>query len=246
MNLELDVDPQALWDSSAPAWIALIEGGHLNRDLLLDPVMLRLAGDVRGQKACDIGCGEGRFCRILSHRGASVVGLDPTIPLLGEARRKDPSGHYIEGVAEALPFADETFDLTVSYLVLIDVLDYRTAIAEMARVTRPGGKVLVANMSSFCTTLADPWIRDDDEGRGIRVVVEDYLHDRADIVEWAGIRIVNYHRPLSGYMRAFLDAGLSLAAFEEPTLTPGQIEAHPKMANAARIPMFNVSLWRKA
>ncbi|HWA84100.1 MAG TPA: class I SAM-dependent methyltransferase [Fimbriimonadaceae bacterium] len=245
MTHDLGVDPQTLWDSSASAWIALIEGGHLNRDLLLDPVMLRLAGDVRGEKACDIGCGEGRFCRILSQRGADVVGLDPTIPLLDEARRKDPSGYYLEGVAEALPFADEAFDLTVSYLVLIDVLDYRTAIAEMARVTKPGGKVLVANMSSFCTTLADPWIRDD-EGRGVRVVVEDYLHDRADIVEWAGIRIVNYHRPLSSYMQAFLDAGLSLDAFEEPTLTREEIETYPRMANAARIPVFNVTRWRKA
>lgn len=238
-------DPQDLWDSSASAWIALLDAGHLNRTLLLDPVMVRLAGDVQGKQACDIGCGEGRFCRILADQGATVTGLDPTQALLNEARRKDERGRYLEGRAESLPFADGSFDLTVSYLVLIDVEDYRTAIREMARVTRQGGRILVANMSSFCTTLPDPWLRDE-EGRAGKLIVEDYLDDRADIVEWAGIRIVNYHRPLAKYMQAFLDAGLSLAAFEEPGLTAEQAEAHPKMANATRIPVFNVSLWRKA
>ena len=77
------------WNESAQAYIAFQDAGDRNRTLLLDPVMLDLCGDVHGRSAVDIGCGEGRFSRMLSERGASVVGIDVTptisVPVPGNA-----------------------------------------------------------------------------------------------------------------------------------------------------------------
>ena len=72
-------------------------------------------------------------------RRRAATGIDPTQSLLEVARKRDPSGDYRPGRAEQLDFDDASFDLVVSYVTLVDIADFRTAIREMARVLRPGG-----------------------------------------------------------------------------------------------------------
>lgn len=235
---------QELWDRSASAWIAFTERGDFNRTVLLDPLLLRLAGNVGGLDVCDVGCGEGRFSRMLAERGARITGIEPTRSLLEEARRRHPEGRYLESGAENMPLPSDAFDLVVSYLVLIDIEDYRAAVREMARIVRPGGRVLVANMNSFCTTRPYPWVRDE-EGNPVHVAVDDYFRERGDVVSWAGIEIVNYHRPLESYMQAFLDEGLRLTDFAEPKPTMDQLAGYPTKMDALRVPLFLVTQWRK-
>jgi 2-polyprenyl-3-methyl-5-hydroxy-6-metoxy-1,4-benzoquinol methylase len=112
------------WNQSAEAWIAdQGERGDFSRAFVLDKVMLERI-DGRGfAAALDVGCGEGRFCRVLRDRGIAVTGIDPTMALLRRARELDPAGDYREGRAEALVFADSSFDLVISYLTLIDIPD---------------------------------------------------------------------------------------------------------------------------
>jgi ubiquinone/menaquinone biosynthesis C-methylase UbiE len=76
----------------------------------------------------DVGCGEGRFCRMLKPYGLNITGVDPTPKLIAAARARDVDGKYPEARAEELPFHDETFDLVVSYLTLIDIPDVQAAI----------------------------------------------------------------------------------------------------------------------
>jgi len=76
---------------------------------------------------------------MLRAKGIPVVGIDPTEELLAAARRRDSRGEYQIARAESLPFPDASFDLVVSYLTLIDIADFRTALKEMARVLKPKG-----------------------------------------------------------------------------------------------------------
>ncbi len=71
-----------------------------------------------------------------------------------------------------------------------------TAIAEMARVLRPGGALLIANMTSFASAApTHGWSRD---ANGERIfIIDEYLTERAARASWRGIRIKNWHRPVA-------------------------------------------------
>lgn len=233
------------WEASAAAWIAdMGEHGDFGRRYVLDPVMLPLTLARAPKHALDVGCGEGRFCRMLAAHGVKTTGLDPTPSLIAAARERDPEGAYVEAGGEALPFADASFDLVVSYLSLIDIPEFELAIAEMARVLKPGGSLLVANLNGFNTAGAERgWLRDAG-GDLIAYPVDHYLEPGVFWTEWRGIRIQNHHRPLSAYMRAFLGADLRLRHFEEPRA----IEGGPKDKTARynRAPWFLVMEWEKS
>lgn len=223
------------WDSSAAAWIAdQGDEGDFSRKYVLDtPMIARING--RGWRdALDLGCGEGRFCRIMSGMGLRVTGIDPTAALLAEARNRDPRGDYREGRAEALELPDASFDLVVSYLTLIDIDDAHAALSEMRRVLRPGGSLLIANLNSFATAgtrRADGTFQ-----------IRDYMTPRAEWQEWRDIRVRNHHRPMQYYMGALLDQGLILRHFSEPGPIPGAPAR--EAANHARFPYFHIMEWQ--
>lgn len=234
------------WETSAQAWIeSMGEGGERGdwaRENVLDPVMLGRVATGRFRRALDVGCGEGRFCRRLKHAGVAAVGIDPTAQLLETARRRDQGGDYRSGQAEQLEFGSESFDLVVSYLTLIDIADFRAAIAEMVRVLKPGGSLLIANLTSFTSACAERgWMKDAD-GCDLHYPVDRYLEEFSFWFEWAGIRIRNWHRPLAAYMTAFLEHGLNLTFFSEPGPVSG---AGANQRRFRRVPWFVVMEWQR-
>lgn len=232
------------WEDSAAAWVASQgERGDFGRQYVLDPVMLPRALAVAPRNALDVGCGEGRFCRMLRAHGINATGVDPTHKLIAEARRRDPDGQYVEAGAEALPFAPASFDIVVSYMSLVDIPDADAAIAEMVRVLRPGGNLLISNSTSLNTAGMEHDWRVDEMGRRVAFQIDNYLDARAGWVEWKGIRILNHHRPLSTYMQLLLKQGLQLKYFDEPSPTsdaPGY-----SVREYRRAPWFLVMEWTK-
>jgi hypothetical protein len=114
----------------------------------------------------------------------------------------------------------------------------------MARVLRAGGRVLYANLNAFSTTAVRGWLKGA-EGRDLCIPVDHYSFEWGAIVEWRGIKVVNYHRPMADVMGAFLRSGLELRAFEEPIPSPEAISRHPKLAEYLRVRHFVVMEWRK-
>ncbi len=104
--------------------------------------------EVGGCDVLDVGCGEGWLSRRLASAGARVVGLDPSPDALERARRdgrSDASVRYVEGGAEALPFADANFDVVIFFNSLHHVPEESmdAALGEAARVLRREGLLYV-------------------------------------------------------------------------------------------------------
>ena len=104
-----------------------------------------------GDLLLDAGCGEGRHCFGALERGANVVGLDLDLPSMAPhtGRMNDSiaqaqaRGGFLQGNTFELPFADATFDRVICAEVMEHVHDYRGAVRELARVTKPGGRIAV-------------------------------------------------------------------------------------------------------
>jgi SAM-dependent methyltransferase len=235
------------WSRSAQAWIASMgEHGDRGRRYVLDPAFKAWMQGRSFRRALDVGCGEGRVCRWLRGLGIETTGLDPTPELIAHARKLDPGGHYVEADAADMGLADASYDLVVSCLSLIDIADFRSAIRDMARVLEPGGVLLVANLTGWSSATGQSlgWMTPGggQPGPDTLFCFDHYMNERAEEVSWAGIRILNHHRPLSAYMQAFLGAGLVLEHFDEPE----PVDAPPEYwTKYRRAPWFVVMSWRK-
>ena len=102
-----------------------------------------LAGVEAGQRVIDVGCGPGVLTEELVRRlgAAAVAAVDPSEPFVEAARARHPEVDVRLASAEDLPYADSEFDAALAQLVVHFMSDPVAGLAEMARVTRPGGVV---------------------------------------------------------------------------------------------------------
>jgi ubiquinone/menaquinone biosynthesis C-methylase UbiE len=119
------------------------------RELVLD--MLR---PQQGELILDAGSGTGIFTGAFIARGSDLVGLDISFAMLRRAAEKKPAlaGREVAADMKHLPFADEVFDRSVSVTALEFIADAKRAVAELLRVTKRGGIVVVATLNSL-----SPW-----------------------------------------------------------------------------------------
>jgi ubiquinone/menaquinone biosynthesis C-methylase UbiE len=108
------------------------------------------------ERIVDVGCGTGIFTRPVIAQGAEVVGIDVSKSMLHTARGILPAAKFLPLAADmrALPFRDDQFDKTLSVTALEFVHDAEAAIAELFRVTRPRGYVVIATLNCL-----SPWAK---------------------------------------------------------------------------------------
>lgn len=118
-------------------------------------LLREMARPAHGEKILDAGCGTGIFTSDLLAAGSNVTGFELSLPMLRRAGKKFRGRHFqmVQGDMRRLPFAMGHFDKTIS-VTAIEFLDEDApgAVAEMFRVTRPGGLVVVASLNSL-----SPW-----------------------------------------------------------------------------------------
>jgi SAM-dependent methyltransferase len=96
-----------------------------------------------GRALLDAGCGTGLAVRLAADRGAVVSGLDATAPLLEVARERTPDADLRVGEIQALPYDDASFDVVTAFNSIQYAADPAAAVAQLARVCRPGGTVAI-------------------------------------------------------------------------------------------------------
>lgn len=125
--------------------------GH-TADLLEKDLLLQFVGGVAGKTVLDVGTGTGHFALFLVQQGAWVVGADVSRPMLRVAADKETMPPLVQADALALPFSDGAFDLVFSVTALEFIPDAARAVAEMVRVCRPGGCLVVGVLNA-----RSPW-----------------------------------------------------------------------------------------
>ena len=239
MNIRQRLHTQ--WTEAAQDWIAADQSVRTG---LLDRWILDSLGDVDGKSAIDIGCGEGRFSRLLSQLGATVTGVDLTEAFIERARSLSAGETYLLGNAETLRgIESNAYDIAVSYIVLVDLQDYRSAINAAYRVLRPGGRFVVCNIHPMRSSHPGGWIKQGDTK--LFYPVDNYTEEGPREFNWFGKSFVNMHRTLSSHIGAFLDAGFTLRALHEPIPTAEELAANPTFDDEYRIPNFIIYVLEK-
>ena len=162
-----------------------------------------------GGPVLDAACGTGRHAAYLLAAGREVIGVDSNEAMLARAREKLPGVDLRAGELTALPLADASVDGAVCALALSHLPQLAPAVAELARVLRPGGRLVISNLHPFATAV---------------------LHWRAVFVDASGERTMipeHAHMP-SDYLDAFAATGLVALRCFEPALTREQARARAK------------------
>ena len=240
MDLEHRLNTQ--WTDAAEDWI---QQDQSVRTGMLDSWMLKALGDLSNARVVDIGCGEGRFSRLLAGLGASVTGVDLTEPFIERARSLAVGNDtYVLGDAENLEgIASNSYDLAVLYIVLVDLLDYKAAIEAANRVLKPGGKLVICNVHPMRTSVPYGWINQG--GRKLFYALDNYTDEGPREFDWWGKNFINMHRTLSSYISAFLEAGFVLERLDEPVPSEEQLAENPSFDDEYRAPNFIIYVLRK-
>jgi SAM-dependent methyltransferase len=210
------------WDASAADYQQ--EHGEFlgDADFVWCPEGLReadahLLGEVAGRSVLEVGAGAAQCSRWLADQAADPVALDLSAAQLTQARALDRrTGHRTRLVladAEALPFADRSFDLACSAFGAVPFsADSAAVMREVARVLRPGGRWV------FSVTHPVRWCFADDPGPGGLVVEHSYFDRRAYVEqdETGTATYTEHHRTIGDRVQEITSAGLRLDAIVEP------------------------------
>jgi ubiquinone/menaquinone biosynthesis C-methylase UbiE len=210
------------YDSFAEAYSAENEANLINA-YYERPAMLALAGDVAGRRILDAGCGSGPLFAALRDRGATVAGFDKSTGMLKLARRRlgDGADLQVADLGRPLPFPDGAFDDVVASLVLHYLEDWRPALAELRRVLKPGGRLIVSVDHPFAINLMH-------RETGQKA---DYFATCNWTDEWTmggqTALMSFWNRPLHAMTDAFTAAGFRIAVISEPDPVPAARELFP-------------------
>lgn len=177
-----------------------------------EPPMHRILDSLPSSVVLDAACGTGRYSVHLAQRGHQVVGVDSSPEMLARARQKLPSVEFRQGDLADLPIESVSVDAAVCALALVHLPDIGKAVAELARVVRAGGRVLISDVHPFLILLG--WQAQFQASAGDIGFMRLYAHLHSD------------------YCAAYTAAGLRIRACYEPALTP---EAAATVA-AGRLP----------
>lgn len=235
------------WNELANSWIKESrEGRNANRIGLLDEPMLNACGNIHGLKIIDVGCGEGRFCRILTKLGAKkVLGVDLCEPMINAAKelQSQNEDYQIADAQNLKIIKNETFDLAISYLNQCDLFDFEKNNKEVYRILKNGGKFIITNLHPMRSANAG-WCKDNN-GKKNHVNLDNYFNENERRWKMLGVEFTNFHRTLATYINSFIEVGFTLEKIIEPTITLEQLKTYPELEDELRVPNFIIYILKK-
>jgi ubiquinone/menaquinone biosynthesis C-methylase UbiE len=179
-------DGWAPWYDEQPNQILEIE----------EPIVHEILEGLPAGVALDAACGTGRHAAYLASLGHRVIGVDQSPGMLARARAKVPQGEFHEGDLHELPLADDSVDLVVCAIALVNMPDLGRPFREFARVLRPGGHFVMSDMRGLIRHTISPVVRREPDGSFGYIPV--YGHRTSDYLAAAlplGFRVIRCEEP---------------------------------------------------
>jgi ubiquinone/menaquinone biosynthesis C-methylase UbiE len=201
------------------------------------PAIISLAGDVRGLRVLDAGCGSGVHAAELIKRGANVTGVDLSRDLLNIARERLGPGVQLReaDLSQPLPFPDNAFDLVLSSLVMHYLAEWEPTLGELYRVLIPHGRLVLSTHHPFM----DMRISGSDDYFSTYTVTEDWVRDGRTM----SMRF--WHRPLRAMLAAFNATGFAVDDIVEPdplpTMAHDAPDAYRHLTRKAQFVFFSLT-----
>ena len=197
----------AEYDSFAAAYSTSNESNLFNA-YYARPEMIRLAGDVAGLEILDAGCGSGPGMDARRAKDAVVSGFDlsPAMVELARQRLGENADVRVADLGSPLPYLNDAFDLVVASLSLHYVEDWASTLAELRRVLKPGGRLIVSIIHPTVYAIVYP----EADYFALTQYSEDY--DFGEGTVW----MTYWHRPLQDVINTFVDAGFGIKTVTEP------------------------------
>jgi ubiquinone/menaquinone biosynthesis C-methylase UbiE len=242
------------WESNAQAFAELIGNqGTPHHQEILNPCIERLLGNVKGKKLLDAGCGEGYLSRYYAQLGANVTGVDISEELIKISRKITEEARidvsFRVGNVCNLDIQDNSFDLILCNLVLLNIPCFQKALSEFCRILKLGG-VLVLSIVHPAFNFYGPgsWEMGEKDPstkrrKGLYFKVDNYFEEKEYQRYWRTRQGGKFpepmsfiHRKISTYYNSLISSGFIVTDLEEPL----PITEDPFFDRERRIPFFLV------
>ena len=214
------------WDDASESWVDFVrQGKDFCRDKMNNPATFRLIGNVKGQRALDLACGEGYNTRMLARNGAKVTGVDFSMKLvelarIEETREKLGIDYQVSDVADLSEFPSNHFDVVTCFMALMDIKNYGETVSEVSRVLK--------NMGRFVFSIPHPCF----ELNRIDTT-KNYFVATEERVDWKMERLLkpfkttSFHRTLTDYFNTLHKNRLLVKRLVEPKPSEQVAEKYP-------------------
>ncbi len=220
--------------------------GNAPNELIEQPIVDELLGDVSGLKILDLGCGDGKYGVELLERGAAFYhGVEGSSKMISLAR-ENLQGRPVElelGAVEEAAYQQAAYDIVISRLVLHYIEDLASIFEKVKSSLKDRGIFVFSVEHPIITSSYEAYHQKVKRGNWI---VDNYFAAGERTNEWMGKEVVKYHKPLGTYWQLIRAAGFEIVELRESKPERQHFEQEEEYQRRMRIPLFLILKLKKA
>jgi len=223
------------WESVSKRWIAFSDNQDIHREHLNTPAFLSCLPDLSGKDVIDVACGIGDNTNLLSKMDCRITGIDFCDEFIDVANKRYSSEKtkFICMDAEKMSFADNSFDIAVSFMALMDMEKPESVMKEVFRVLKNEGLFFFSIIHPcFCPPEKNYVEKAGKYAKEVGAYFDVGQHTK----KFEGFQTYRYHWTLGMWIDYIIQAGFCLQSIIEPRPDNKLIEKHPHFKQVEDIP----------